>query len=88
MKEEAVQVLGPSVQGMIYNVRDNSRGRMTLTLRDADGMAVLEGAETLAAQVEVGGEAWSECWKASVRAMPQPLRALVNLFHQSGAKTS
>lgn len=83
-----MQVLGPSKRGMVYNVRDNSKGRMTLTLRDADGMAVLEGVETLAAQVEVGGEPWSERWEASVRPMPQPLRALVNLFHQSGAKTS
>lgn len=88
VNEQAVQVLGPSDKGMVYNVRDNSRGKMILRLRDADGVAVLEGAETIAAQVEVGGETWSECWKASVRPMPQPLRMLVNLFHRSGAKTS
>eukprot|EP00177_Eucheuma_denticulatum_P002657 GFKZ01004774.1.p1 GENE.GFKZ01004774.1~~GFKZ01004774.1.p1 ORF type:complete len:419 (-),score=27.23 GFKZ01004774.1:808-1950(-) len=87
-EEQAVDVLGPSAKGMIYNVRDNARGSIRLTLRDPCGDAVLDGVQSTAAQVEVGGEKWTEPWKAGVRKMPQPLRGLVNIFHRPGARTA
>lgn len=86
--EGPVEVLGPSQGGMIYNVLDNARGALTLTVRDSAGNAVLDRVECRSAQVEIGGGPWPEPWKATVRKLPQPIRGAINLFHRPKVQTS
>lgn len=75
-----VDVLGPSAEGMIYNVRDCVRGCMTLTLARPDGTLLLDGVRIEAAQVENGGEVWEDEWRAEVCQMPWLIRWAVNFF--------
>lgn len=74
----AVDVLGPSADGMVFNVRDCARGTLTMTLVGPDGNTILDKVGTEAAQVENGGETWTDEWEAEVSPMPQPIRAAVN----------
>lgn len=85
--EPPVSVLGPSDNGMVFNVRDCARGLLTLTLKDEDGNCILDRVACDNAQVEVGGE-WEDDWKASVTPMPWPLRSLVNQFNGPKVCTS
>lgn len=80
-QERAVEVLGPSRNGMVYNVWDNARGKLIVNLVDGAGNAILDGVRCEIAQVEVGGEAWEGKWEASVRPLPQPVRGIVNLLN-------
>lgn len=78
--EKAVEVLGPSKDGMVFNVRDCARGRLTVTLTDEFGKIILKRVKCDNAQVEVGGE-WSGDWAATVRILPWLIRFFINLFN-------
>lgn len=86
-EEKPVGVLGPSENGMVFNVQDCARGLLSVTLRDEKGDLVLDNVCCDNAQVEVGGE-WTEEWEASVSPMPCILRAIVNRFNGPRVRTS
>ncbi|CAN8074357.1 unnamed protein product [Agarophyton chilense] len=79
-KEPPVQVLGPSTGGMVFNVRDCSRGELTATLKDKDGEIILDHIKCRNAQVEVGGE-WDGRWVAEVPPFACILRYLIHFFN-------
>jgi tocopherol cyclase len=75
-------VLGPSLGGMIPNVRDAAYGTLTVSLRSPDGRVLLHNAVCKTAQVEVGGGPWEEAWTANVKPLRQPLRGAINFGSQ------
>ena len=85
-RDAPVSVLGPSREGMVFNVRDCARGCLKVTLKDKHRRRILDRATCDNAQVEVGGE-WDGDWKASVDPMPWFLRGLVNQFNGPKMRT-
>lgn len=86
--DKGAKVLGPSMQGMVYNVRDAAYGTAILSLSAPDGTELLSGATCRSAQVEVGGGPWDRTWKCDVKPLSQPLRGIINLGAGSKVKTS
>lgn len=86
--EPPVDILGPSENGLIYNVRDCSRGYLKFSLKAPDGQYILEDVQCRNAQVEVGGDSWEDDWVVQVKPMPWALRTLVNWFNGPKVETS
>lgn len=86
--DAGARVLGPSLQGMVFNVRDAAYGTAVLSLTAPDGAELLKGARCTSAQVEVGGEPWDGVWECSVKPLSQPLRGVINLGAGSRVETT
>lgn len=86
--DEGAMVLGPTVRGMEFNVRDAAYGRMVIDLWGPDGRPILDGARCDVAQVEVGGKVWRSDWVCDVKPLRQPLRGIINLGAGRVATTS
>lgn len=85
--EAGKPVLGPTENGMKFTMRDTMRGHLQVALTNAFGKTIVK-AESTNAQLEVGGEPWSEEWVASVPPLKQPLRGIVNYFNKPKVETS
>lgn len=86
--DEGAYVLGPSLEGMVYNVRDAAYGTVELSLTAPDGSKLLENVRCESAQVEVGGGPWDKTWDCSVKPLSQPMRGIINLGAGSRVATS
>lgn len=51
----------PTAQGLIFNCRDTTKGKLHLELRDRSDKIIVEATSNLAG-LEVGGEPWDEVW--------------------------
>jgi tocopherol cyclase len=86
--DKGAKVLGPSVGGMVYNVRDAAYGALVLSLTAPDGRELLSRATCTSAQVEVGGGPWDAGWECEVQPLRQPLRGIINLGAGRKVETS
>lgn len=77
--DAGTDVLGPSLDGMIYNVRDAAYGELVVELRAPDGSILLDKVRCSSAQVEIGGGPWDSPWECSVKPLSQPLRGMINM---------
>lgn len=77
--DAGTEVLGPSLDGMVYNVRDAAYGELIVELRSPGGGVLLDNARCTSAQVEVGGGPWDSTWNCDVKPLSQPLRGMINL---------
>lgn len=53
----------PTREGLVFNCRDTTQGRLTLTLRDCRRKVILLQATTDLAGLEIGGSPWDETWR-------------------------
>lgn len=85
-KDDGMQILGPTDTGMAYTMRDTTQGTLHVRLCDPQGNVVVDD-QCDTAQLEIGGDDWDIPWEASVNAMSQPLRGVVNRFNQPSVMT-
>lgn len=56
-----IYVRTPTAQGLVFNCRDTTQGKLNLELRDSNGKVIIE-ADTNLAGLEVGGAPWDKAW--------------------------
>lgn len=89
-EDQGVWRLGPTEKGMKFTVRDAMKASLTVTLKDKKGNTVVD-ARSAYAQWEVGSQPWEKVerevdeegvWMTCVKPLPQPVRAVINLFNR------
>lgn len=51
----------PTAQGLVFNCRDTTKGKLSLVLSESRGKKIIE-ANSMQAGLEVGGTPWNETW--------------------------
>jgi tocopherol cyclase len=56
----------PTAKGLVFNCRDTTQGKLSLSLYDSQGRTIVE-AYSNQAGLEIGGTPWEETWVVSNR---------------------